>query len=65
MRRSDRRTSDMAKPSAILNGFTRRLSTFFLVLTIVIWLLAIAIYFRSKYRSDVFTIITPGGIAWC
>ena len=38
----------------------RRLSSFLFVLSLVIWLLAMAAYTRSKFRADLFTLVTPG-----
>jgi hypothetical protein len=37
----------------------RRLSMFIFVMSIIVWLLAIAVYVRSKFRADVVTIVTP------
>ncbi len=36
----------------------RRVSTFIFVISIVVWLLATAVYVRSKFRADVVTIVT-------
>jgi hypothetical protein len=37
----------------------RRLSTIIFVLSVIAWLLAMAVYVRSKFRDDVITIVTP------
>jgi hypothetical protein len=43
----------------MISGMRRRLSTFTFIIAVTLWLLAIIVYIRSKFRGDLITIITP------
>jgi hypothetical protein len=50
----------MKKNAWITGRLLRPISTFLFVATLTIWLFGVFVYIRSKFRSDLITIVTPG-----